>query len=74
MVHINMQTELYIGENGKIISITAKDSINFPMELFIRENGKTISCMELDFMLILRAENGMGNLEMGNFNQNRRNS
>ena len=42
MEHIYMLMELYIGDNGKIISIMGEDSTNFLMEQIMRVTGKII--------------------------------
>lgn len=74
MVYINMQMEPYIKVNGRIINIMARVNTNFLTEHYMKVNGKIIWCMELGFILTLKEENGMDNLEKENFNRNCKNS
>lgn len=83
MGFIIMHVELFTMDNGKTINTMVKEHINSQTVLFMKESGSNIKCMELDFILILMAENGKVNIEMENsklkdknnsFNKNKFNS
>lgn len=70
MEYINMQMELTIVENGKIISIMGRDNMNFQTGPVTLEIGKIISCMGLVTSSMSMVESGMDSLEKASINPN----